>query len=124
MVDVDEKDLRHYTVLLEGLGYAVLPFTNYAEAECCLEHERIDFIIASQGGPAFEGRQFVERTLACNRRMPVAVLTRCLDMGCYLEAMQLGAVDYLEKPLGPAEVERLVTTHALPRRYKLPTQPV
>ena len=27
------------------------------------------------------------------------VLTECLDMGYYLEAMQLGAADYVEKPL-------------------------
>ncbi len=28
-------------------------------------------------------------------------------MKCYLEAMQLGAVDYLEKPVAPAEFEHL-----------------
>jgi DNA-binding response OmpR family regulator len=46
---------------------------------------------------------------------PVVVLTRCLEMSCYLEAMQLGAVDYLEKPLPPAEFERLVTAHCQPQ---------
>ena len=39
------------------------------------------------------------------------VLTRCVDMQCYLEAMQMGAVDYLEKPLSDAEIVHLVETH-------------
>jgi DNA-binding NtrC family response regulator len=47
------------------------------------------------------------------------VLTRCLEMNCYLEAMQLGAVDYLEKPLAPAEFEHLVTTHCQPRQGEI-----
>ena len=29
----------------------------------------------------------------------------------YIEAMQLGAFDYLEKPLGPSEVAKLVAFH-------------
>jgi hypothetical protein len=29
-----------------------------------------------------------------HRHMPVLLLTECLDIGCYLEAMQLGAADY------------------------------
>jgi len=43
------------------------------------------------------------------------VLTRSVDMNCYLEAMQLGAVDYLEKPLPPAQFLRIVETHLRPQ---------
>jgi FixJ family two-component response regulator len=79
----------------------------------------IDFVIVNQGSPAFEARELVERVLARNRRTPVVVLTHSLDMGCYLEAMQLGAADYLEKPLSPADLERLVTTVGAPRLHEL-----
>ncbi|MBZ5669397.1 MAG: response regulator [Acidobacteriia bacterium] len=114
LVDEDGNDLRYYTALLWRLGYVVRPFASYQEAESCLQREPIDFIMVNQGSPAFEARGLVERALARNRRTPVVVLTHCLDMSCYLEAMQLGAVDYLEKPLAPADVEHLVTTHAQP----------
>ena len=40
-------------------------------------------------------------------------------MNCYLEAMQLGAVDYVEKPLRPDEVARLVETHVRRREYQI-----
>jgi len=36
--------------------------------------------------------------------------------------MQLGAADYLEKPLAPAELEHLVTTHCQPRQGKIPAR--
>ena len=119
LVDEDEKDLKYFTTLLGRMGYAVRAFVNYREAEGCLEHEHFDFFIVSQGSPAFETRNLVQLTLARDRHKPVVVLTRCLEMKCYLEAMQLGAVDYLEKPLAPPEFERLVTTHCRPRQGEI-----
>jgi DNA-binding NtrC family response regulator len=119
LVDHDAGDLQYYSALLRGLGCVVHSFATYREAEGCLEREVIDFVIVNQGGPAFEARELVERVLARNRRTPVVVLTHSLDMGCYLEAMQLGAADYLEKPLSPADLERLVTTVGSPRLHEL-----
>jgi len=119
LVDEDEKDLKYFTTLLGRMGYSVRAFANYREAEGYLEHEHFDFVIVNQGSPAFETHHLVEFTLARNRHTPVVVLTRCLEMSCYLEAMQLGAADYLEKPLAPAEFERLVTTHCQPRQDEI-----
>ena len=116
LVDEDEKDLEYFAALMSHLGYAVRHYANYHEAERRLEQEPFDFVIVSQGSPAFEARRLVEIVLARNRETAVVVLTRCLEMNCYIEAMQLGAADYLEKPLAPAEFERLVTTHCQPRQ--------
>jgi two-component system phosphoglycerate transport system response regulator PgtA len=119
LVDGDEKDLKYFTTLLGRMGYSVRAFANYQEAEGCLERERFDSVIVSQGSPAFEAHRLLELTLARDRHTPVLVLTRCLEMHCYLEAMQLGAADYLEKPLAPAEFERLVTTYFEPRQGEI-----
>jgi len=97
------------------MGFEVKPFTSYQEASRCLEEETPDFVFVNQGSKAFEARGVVESALARDRHTPVVVLAQSLDMGCYLEAMQLGAVDYVEKPLAPAEVEYLVITHSPPR---------
>ena len=67
LVDDDAKDLKYFTMLLGGLGYAVRAFTNYQEAEGCLEHEHFDFVIVNQGSPAFEAHHLVEAALARNR---------------------------------------------------------
>ncbi len=119
LVDEDEKDLKYFTTLLGRMGYSVRAFVNYREAEGCLEHEHFDDVIVSQGSPAFETHGLVEFTLARDRHTPVVVLTRCLEMKCYLEAMQLGAADYLEKPLTPPEFERVVKTHCQSRHGEI-----
>jgi DNA-binding NtrC family response regulator len=119
LVEEDEKDLKCFTTLLGRMGYSVRAFVKYREAEGCLECEYFDFVIVNQGSPAFEAHHLVELVLARDRHTPVVVLTRCLEMNCYLEAMQTGAVDYLEKPLAPAEIERLVTTHCQPRQGEI-----
>jgi FixJ family two-component response regulator len=43
-----------------------------------------------------------------DRSLPVVVVARCLDMGSYVEAMQLGAADYLVEPLTAWEVGPLL----------------
>ena len=77
----------------------------------------------NQGSPAFEAHHLVELILARDRHTPVVVLTRCLEMKCYLDAMQLGAADYLEKPLTPTEFERLVKTHCQSRHGEISAGP-
>jgi len=116
LVDEDDKDLKYFTTLLARMGYSFQAFANHREAAGCLEHEHFDFVIVSQGSPAFETQPIVELILARDRHTPLVVLTRCLEMKCYLEAMQLGAADYIEKPLAPADFEHLVTTHCQPGR--------
>jgi DNA-binding NtrC family response regulator len=50
----------------------------------------------------------LERAIEQNRHAPLLVLTRYIEVPCYLEAMQSGALDYVEKPSTPAEVGKLV----------------
>ncbi|HTS69605.1 MAG TPA: response regulator [Terriglobia bacterium] len=121
VVDQDWQDVQGYAGVLRHLGFDVEPFTNYQEASRRLEEESPDFVFVNQGTAAFEAREVLMGALARSHRTPVVVLTRSLNMGCYLEAMQLGAADYVEVPLTPAEVEHLVTTHLQPRALKART---
>jgi DNA-binding response OmpR family regulator len=111
LVDEEAGDLKTLRLALEGQGFQVLPCPTYDAGVECLGKEAFDFVVVSQGTQAFEGRRVVNRALELDRRCPVLVVTRCLDMACYLEAMQMGAIDYLEKPISPAEILRLVRAH-------------
>jgi DNA-binding NtrC family response regulator len=113
LVDPNSADLAHYHRVLLGQGHSVRACVSYVEATLALNTERFDLIIVNQGSRNFEGRFLVERAIEIDRHMPVLVLTECLEIGCYLEAMQLGAADYVEKPLCADEVARLVETHTL-----------
>ena len=108
-----ELDCLTYT--LQQHGCEVDSSNGYADGLHQLESKFFDFVVVSQGGSQFEGRPVLERAIEIDRRTPIVVVTRSLDMRCYLEAMQLGALDYLESPLAPAEIGRLVETHSRPR---------
>jgi len=108
VVDEDAGDLARYSALLQAEGYDVRASTSYVEALGWLRCQRFDFIIVSQGTREFEGRPVLERAIELDRRVPVLVLAPSLDMSCYLDAMNLGALDYFEKPLLPQELLRLV----------------
>ena len=116
LVDEDTNDLKYFAALLERMDYSVWAFSNHRDAERCLADGCFDLVIVSQSDSGIETRRLVEFTLARGRHTPVVVLGRCLDVNSYLQAMQFGASDYLDKPLTPTEFERVVLTHCQPRQ--------
>ena len=115
LADEDLDDLGRYSKVLHHLGYDVRSFASYGAAATSLGLESFDLVIVSQGTSNFEGRRVLARATEHDRHTPVLVLTRSIDMPCYLEAMQLGARDYVEKPLPPSEIGGLVARY-LPTR--------
>ena len=111
LVDEDWEDLDYNCLILEQQGCEVRTCRSFVEGIRCLDGEPFDFIVVCQGSLRFEGRSVLERAIEIDRHRPVVVLTRWHDMACYLEAMQLGAVDYVEKPVSPLEVARVIRTH-------------
>lgn len=108
LVDEDPSDVRYYFGILRALGHEVVVAGSYAEALAVLERENVDLAVVAQGGPAFEGRPVVAKALEINREMPVIVVARTLDIDCYLQAMEMGAADYLERCAAPRDFMRSV----------------
>jgi DNA-binding NtrC family response regulator len=111
LVDDDAKDLEAYSSCLRQEGYEVRALASYSQGLSCLKSERFDLVMVTQGSPRFEGRDILERAIEIDRHTPVLVLARSVDMRCYIDAMYLGALDYLEKPLPATQVLRLVKSH-------------
>lgn len=111
LVDEDLDSLRVFSALFQQQGYEVKACPSYEEGLASLETETYGFVLVEQGSSRFEGRGVLERAIEIDRRTPVLILARCLDVGCYLDAMQMGAVDYLEKPIPTAFLSRFVETH-------------
>ena len=57
----------------------------------------------------------LEQAIAIDRHTPALVLTRSVDMPWHLDAMQLGAIDYMEEPASCSEVVRLIEDYLQPR---------
>jgi two-component system response regulator (stage 0 sporulation protein F) len=115
VVDEDFGDMCEYCEILRRADHEVHCVSSYAEGVACLDGRPIDLVIVSQGSPAFEGRRVVERAIEKASHTPILVLARSVDMNGYLEAMQLGAFDYLEKPISAKEILKLVGTHVRSR---------
>ena len=114
VIEDERRDLEHFSSIFREHGFDVFACESAAQGATLLEKDKYDFILVEQGSHAFEGRAILERVLEVDRCLPTAVLTRYVDMDCYLEAMQMGAVDYLEKPISDDDILRVVETHMRP----------
>ena len=115
LADEDLADLQLYSAILTQLGHEVRTFASYDEAADCLGQEAFDLVLVSQGSSTFEGRSVLSRAIEKDRRTPVLVLTRFIEIPCYLEAIQLGARDYMLKPSRPTDIGELVTRYLASR---------
>jgi DNA-binding NtrC family response regulator len=128
LVDEDTNDLEYYAEVLRHLGYEVRPVESYARAAATLGSERFDLVIVEQGSTDFEGRSVLTRAVEVDRHVPVLVLTRMVDVGCCVDALNAGASEYVQKPLTPGEVRELVSDYvecqaekfSASRAYELP----
>lgn len=111
IVDDNLDDLRWLGAILERQGYGVEACCSYEEGAARAAAGHYDFVVASQGGPHFEGQAVIKRATELDRHTPVLVVTRCIEMPCYLEAMQLGALDYLEMPVPADFLIREIEAH-------------
>jgi two-component system response regulator (stage 0 sporulation protein F) len=118
LVDDDAKDLLYYSAILQHEGHEVRSIASYKEAADCFDREDFDLVIVSQGTAAFEGRHVLARVLGKDHTVPTLVLSRNSDIDCYLEAMQMGAFDYREKPLAACELAEVVATHFRPSSFR------
>ncbi|MGD0695381.1 MAG: hypothetical protein ABSB82_11070 [Terriglobia bacterium] len=94
----DLREFSSYGGILSALGHEIVMCGSYEEGARRVETEDFDFAIVNQGSASFEGRCVLERAAEMHRNTPIVVVARCRDTHCYLEAMELGAVDYLERP--------------------------
>jgi DNA-binding NtrC family response regulator len=115
LVDEDLEQLEWVGRVIQGIGYSVQACDSYTEGMRQLVSGAFDIVVVGQGSRNFEGRCVLESASEFNRHLPVVVVARHLEMGCYLEAMQLGAVDYLAGPFVGTEVACVMRNWA-PRR--------
>jgi DNA-binding NtrC family response regulator len=115
LVNKDPQDLLHYRAILQNLGCQVRASSSFAEGMECLGHGPFDLILLDQGSGRFEGKELLAQAMEVDVELRVLVLARSYDRDCFLQAMQSGALDYLEGPLGAAEIIALLETF-IPRR--------
>ncbi len=114
LVSGDPGFLEYYREIFLGLGLRPSTMSTYHRALARLKTECFDFIVVDQGSRSFEGRCILERAIELDERGRVLVVTRQLDLPCYVTAMRLGAIGYVEDPVAVPEIVRIITTSLRP----------
>jgi two-component system response regulator AtoC len=120
LVADDEEGVRTFLAeTLERAGHDVIQVADGAAAIHASREEPFDVVITDLRMPGVDGMSVVRTVRTEQPDVEVIVLTAFGDVATAVEAMKLGAYDYLEKPVsGPVAVRDLVAG-AFERRSKL-----
>lgn len=117
LIDTDPLDLATYSEIFRSQGHEIVSCASYADAVQHFQAGGFDLVVVNQGGPNFEGRVVLEQLARLSRHIPTLILARHKDMRCYLNALELGADDYFEKPVSSSELKRAVEANVAPRMF-------
>jgi DNA-binding NtrC family response regulator len=98
---------RLVSALLEDAGYDVRSFASAEECLTSLASVLPDAICLDISMPGMNGLEALERIRSHHRMLPVVMLTADTNVDTVVSAMNLGAYDYVPKPI---EHAKLVTT--------------
>lgn len=104
VIDDDEGVRRTLAYVLASAGFAP---RLYAAAEAFLAqpapHSQLGCVLADVRLPGMTGLELVQRLMDLGSGCPVVVMSGVGDIDMAVAAMKLGAADFLQKPLRPAE---------------------
>jgi len=104
----DERNIRNNLgMVLEAAGYKVDTASNGDEALLRVKEGRYDIAFVDIQMPKMGGLELLRSLRALRPRMAVVIVTAYGTTGRAVEAMKLGAVDFLEKPFDPKAIQLL-----------------
>ncbi|WP_197915979.1 sigma-54-dependent transcriptional regulator [Thiosulfatihalobacter marinus] len=116
----DEQDMRQsISQWLALSGYDTETFASAEEALRALGPEYPGIVITDIRMPGMDGMQFLKKLMGADSALPVIMITGHGDVPMAVEAMRVGAFDFLEKPFNPDNMTRLAKKAANARRLTL-----
>ena len=121
LVVEDDTDInRLLCTILEGAGYTCRSAFSGSEAMLWAEKYDYDLVLLDLMLPGLTGEEFIARVRA-GRTMPIIVLSAKVAVEDRVNALGLGADDYITKPFDNREV--LARVEAQLRRRTAPAPP-
>jgi two-component system response regulator AtoC len=104
----DEQSIRKLCVTVgEALGFICLEADSGESALALLEEQPVHMVLSDMVMPHMSGLEFLERVKKLLPRTEVALMTGHGSIETAVQAMKLGAYDYITKPFSPLEELRL-----------------
>jgi two-component system, OmpR family, response regulator VanR len=102
------EELALYAEPFESRGFEVHKCASVESAMRCIEREELDIVLVDQSSPTFEGRRVIRHLVRYNHPVPLIVLARPRDEQCCQQALELGATEYLEKPVPTSKLNAII----------------
>ncbi|MFT7414495.1 MAG: two-component system response regulator PilR (NtrC family) [Methylophagaceae bacterium] len=110
IVDDEPDILELLTMTLSGMSIDCVPAENLAQAKQALKQQAFDLCLTDMRLPDGNGLDFVEALQRHYPDLPVAVITAHGNMDLAVQALKLGAFDFVSKPLKLRVLRDLVAT--------------
>lgn len=107
IIDHDENLLASYRVLLED-EYKVYTAASGNKGLNILQQENVNVVLLDIRLPDIDGMQVLRETKAADKSIDVIIMTAIKNVRMAVDAIKLGAADYLVKPLEIDEVLSLL----------------
>jgi two-component system response regulator AtoC len=109
VVDDEVKMRRLLEMSLKNMGHEVVQAADGEEAIACFEEAPFDLVMTDLKMPRMDGIQLLRTLRDRGEEVPVIVLTAFGTIETAVEAMKLGAADYIIRPFEMETVELAVT---------------
>jgi DNA-binding NtrC family response regulator len=116
----DEKDMRQS--ISQWLSLSGFETETFGSAEDALKSIGADYpgvVVSDIKMPGMDGMQFLKRLMSADSALPVIMITGHGDVPMAVEAMRVGAFDFLEKPFNPDRMTELAKRATNSRRLTL-----
>jgi serine phosphatase RsbU (regulator of sigma subunit) len=104
LIDDDAAVRRSFSVFLEDSGYLIIEAHNGAEGVSLFESEKPDLVLCDLRMPDVDGLDVIRQVTAKGSATPIIVISGFGEVGDAVQALRLGAADYLTKPIKNLEV--------------------
>lgn len=116
----DEKDMRQSIGQWLALsGFDTETFASAEDALKGLSNNYPGIVVSDIKMPGMDGMQFLRKLKGLDSSLPVIMITGHGDVPMAVEAMRLGAFDFLEKPFNPDRMTELAKKATQARRLTL-----
>ena len=116
----DEQDMRQS--ISQWLALSGFDTETYASAEDALKSIGQDWpgvVVSDIKMPGMDGMTFLKKLMSVDSGLPVIMITGHGDVPMAVEAMRVGAYDFLEKPFNPDRMTELAKKASQSRRLTL-----
>ena len=109
VVDDEENTREGLSKILEKEGYNVEMAANGKEAMALLKRQGFDLVITDMRMPLMDGLEVLREIKKMDEGIGVIMITAFGEVESYLEAMNMGAFEYINKPVRVNELKRVIT---------------